>query len=207
MSPADAEEATQALGQIFVGGWRTIALYQRLGVPAALGLSVEDWVRTRLGGYVRLAIEERRAAVRELTAQGLSTREAAGVLGVAVGTVHADRVTVQDRTPVPVEHDAGGALPVQDRTPDDAPFDPEAVLDADARRRLTDRRIAHQAAAAIADGGRLLVLEPDRVVRVLSRERLDDAVRYGRQLRAWFDRLDAAAAAGPRLLNGGRTRG
>jgi hypothetical protein len=41
-------------------GWRQIALAKRLGVPDALGLSTEEWVHSRLGGYIRLSIEDRR---------------------------------------------------------------------------------------------------------------------------------------------------
>ena len=70
MKPEDAEEYTQALGQVVAGGWRQIALGERLGVPKALGLSVDEWVKRRLGGYVKLSIEERREAVEELTAKG-----------------------------------------------------------------------------------------------------------------------------------------
>ena len=65
-------------------------------VPAALGLSTARWVEERLGGYVRLSVEERREAVKELTTakedggEGLSTRQAAAVLGVSDATVVRD---------------------------------------------------------------------------------------------------------------------
>ena len=78
----DAEEFTQSLGQIIGGSWRQIALAKRLGVPQALGLSTEAWVRERLGGYVRLTVDERREAVRELAAEGMSQRGIGEVLGV-----------------------------------------------------------------------------------------------------------------------------
>jgi hypothetical protein len=61
----DAEEFTQSLGQIVGGSWRQIALAKRLGVPQALGLSVDEWVNKRLGGYVRMTVEDRRRAVEE----------------------------------------------------------------------------------------------------------------------------------------------
>jgi transcriptional regulator with XRE-family HTH domain len=83
----DAEEYTQALGQVVSGGWRQIALGQRLGVPAALGLSVQDWVKQRLGGYVKLSLPELKTATAELTAQGLKQREIADVVGVNQATV------------------------------------------------------------------------------------------------------------------------
>ena len=88
MRPADAEEYTQALGQVVAGGWRQIALGQRLGVPKALGLSIDEWVQKRLGGYVKLSIEERRQAVVELHAEGQSQRQIAKVIGVDQKTVH-----------------------------------------------------------------------------------------------------------------------
>jgi hypothetical protein len=90
MLTADAEEYTQALGQVVAGGWRQVALGERLGVPAALGLSTEEWVQQRLGGYVRLSIPKRREAVAELTDEGMSTREIGDVLGVDHATVARD---------------------------------------------------------------------------------------------------------------------
>lgn len=87
----DAEEFTQSLGQIMTGSWRQIALAENLGVPKALGFkSTKDWVQHRLGGYVRMSIEERREAVKELSDEGKSTREIAGVLGVHHSTVAED---------------------------------------------------------------------------------------------------------------------
>lgn len=91
MNAQDAEEYTQSLGQIVSGGWRQIALGEKLGVPKALGLSTEDWVKSRLGGYVRLSIAERREAVSELAEEGRSNRDIAGVLGVSKDTVRNDK--------------------------------------------------------------------------------------------------------------------
>lgn len=90
MKKEDAEEFTQALGQVVAGSYRQIALAKNLGVPKALGLSLEQWVQTRLGGYVRLSIPERREAVKELTSNGMSQREVAEVLGVDHKTIHHD---------------------------------------------------------------------------------------------------------------------
>jgi N6-adenosine-specific RNA methylase IME4/predicted transcriptional regulator len=90
MKAEDAEEYTQALGQVVSGGWRQIALGERLGVPQALGLSVDEWVKQRLGGYVKLSIEERRQAAVELAAGGLKQRQIAKVLGVTQPTVFND---------------------------------------------------------------------------------------------------------------------
>lgn len=100
MSPADAEEYTQALGQVMAGGWRQVALAKRLGVPEALDMGVDEWVEKRLGGYVRLSIDERREAVKELVDEGHSQREAAEILGVGPATVNRDlNPPVPDGTP------------------------------------------------------------------------------------------------------------
>ena len=91
LSADEAKEWTESLGQTFAGSWRQIALAKRLGVPAALGLTTDQWVQDRLGGFVRLAIPERQEAARELTEQlGMSQREAADVLGVTPMTVSRD---------------------------------------------------------------------------------------------------------------------
>lgn len=96
MTPEDAEEYTQSLGQIGGGLWRQVLWAQRMGVPAALGLSLRDWVDKRLGGYVRMAVEERRQVVAQLTArseeggEGLTQAEAADVVGVGQATVSRD---------------------------------------------------------------------------------------------------------------------
>lgn len=88
----DAEEYTQALGQVVAGGWRQVALGERLGVPKALGITTREWVEQRLGGYVRLSIEDRQEAVAELTdGEGLSNVQAASVLGVSDETIRRDR--------------------------------------------------------------------------------------------------------------------
>jgi N6-adenosine-specific RNA methylase IME4 len=92
MTPDDAEEYTQALGQVVAGGWRQIALGQRLGVPKALKLSTDQWVKQRLGGYVKLAASERREAITELKAADptLSNVAIADVIGVDEKTIRND---------------------------------------------------------------------------------------------------------------------
>lgn len=90
MKKEDAEEFTQSLGQIVGGSWRQIAWAKRQGVPQALGLTVEEWVTKRLGGYVKLAVDERRKAVADLSAEGESTREIAEVIGTSAETVRRD---------------------------------------------------------------------------------------------------------------------
>lgn len=86
----DAEEYTQALGQVMAGGYRQIVLASRLGVPQALGMSTREWVNARLGGYIRYSIEERREAVAELAEEGYTQREVADALGVSHTTVGRD---------------------------------------------------------------------------------------------------------------------
>ena len=81
MNQQDAEEYTQALGQVVAGGWRQIALGQRLGVPKALKLSVDEWVKQRLGGYVKYSIGERTEAIRALANEDFTEREIATAVG------------------------------------------------------------------------------------------------------------------------------
>ena len=134
MNLEDAEEYTQALGQVVAGGWRQVALGERLGVPSALGLTTRDWVEQRLGGYVRMSIPERREAVAELTEQGLTTRQAADVLGVDHATVARDRQPepVADATEEPAllsfeqVEAAPEPEPVADATEEPAPL-PQAI--------------------------------------------------------------------------------
>jgi len=90
MRREDAEEWTQAQGQVLAGSWRMIHLAVKLGVPAALGISTDRWVQDRLGGYVRLSIMERKDAHRELASEGLSQREIAQRTGVGQRTVGRD---------------------------------------------------------------------------------------------------------------------
>jgi phage N-6-adenine-methyltransferase len=129
ISTEDAEEYTEALGQITAGAWRQIALASRLGVPEALGLSTRDWVEQRLGGYVRLQLPERREAVKELTNDGLAKPEIAEVLGVDERTIQRDRnretgVSPQPAdTPVdlPVWSSGETDVPPESQVPEDEP--------------------------------------------------------------------------------------
>jgi hypothetical protein len=57
------------------------------GVPKALGLTFEQWVNERLGGYVKMSVAERIKAVEELKAEGHSGRDIASVLGVGETSV------------------------------------------------------------------------------------------------------------------------
>jgi len=89
-SREDAEEYTASLGQVLGGGWRQIAWAKRVGIPKALGLTTEEWVAKRLGGYIKLEILDRKQAVQELAVEGMSQRNIAAILGVSQKTVDRD---------------------------------------------------------------------------------------------------------------------
>ena len=133
MKKDDAEEYTQSLGQIVAGSWRQIALAQRLGVPKALGMQLDDWVRDRLGGYVRMTIEERREAVLQLTEEGYSNREVAGVLGVGETTVRRDQAPPNGAT------FPDGRNGINDLSNDDAPNGAPSADDDDDFDRESER--------------------------------------------------------------------
>jgi DNA-binding NarL/FixJ family response regulator len=84
----DAEEFSQSLEQIGEGWFRQLALGIKLGAPEALGLTRRQW-SDRIGVTVRGAVE-RRGAVTELAAEGLSNRAIADVLGIDDRTVRRD---------------------------------------------------------------------------------------------------------------------
>ena len=88
LTKLDAEEFSQTLEQIGEGWFRQLALGVRLGVPEALGLTRRQW-SDRIGVTVRSAAE-RRGAVTELSAESLSNRAIADVLGVNDRTVRRD---------------------------------------------------------------------------------------------------------------------
>src|SRR5690606_4836502 len=152
----------QALGQVVSGGWRQIALGKKLGVPQALGLTVREWVETRLGGYVRMSIEERKQAVLELAEEGHSQREIGEVLGVSEATVNRDLKPVTSVTPradhSPVTSADANALEagVTDVTPM-----PVGQEHADAILADIDQQVAEQAEAARDTELQLTLVESD----------------------------------------------
>ena len=101
MTPEDAEEYTQSLGQILDGAWRQASWAIKQGIPSALGLGVEEWGRRIAPRMPRLAIEERREHAAELADEGLSQREIAAALGVSPMTVNRDLTSVPDDTGEP----------------------------------------------------------------------------------------------------------
>lgn len=135
-------------GQVVAGGWRQIALGKRLGVPQALGLTVREWVETRLGGYVRMSIEERKQAVLELAQEGESKKAISEITGVDRGTIRrwlgGDG---ESTTPGAEEH---ASLQVVAADPDSGgesttPAMPVGQEHADAILADIDRRVAKQA--------------------------------------------------------------
>lgn len=140
MTPEEAEEYTQGLGQVGGGWWRLVLHGQRNGVPAALGLSTQQWVENRLGGYMRITRPERQEIARQLTAppdqggEGLSQREAAAVLGVDPMTVNRDLhpEPVANATPQP----AGAPPDLEKRDQPVANATPEPFLDEPAAPQL-----------------------------------------------------------------------
>lgn len=87
---ADAAlEYSESLSQIGHGWWRQVAWAFRHEIPEALGMERRAWAE-KYHGYLRLPIPERREAVAELAADGMSTREIGDVLGVDHTTVSRD---------------------------------------------------------------------------------------------------------------------
>lgn len=192
MEIEDAEEYTQALGQVSAGGWRQILLGVKLGVPDTLGLSTEEWVNGRLGGYVRLSLPDRREAAAELAAEGKSVREAAEILGVSRETVRRDLkpdTDVSGDAPVapddqhevtPPDTDVSGEDVPEAAEPDpesDAPEVARPVVSlsatADERRQIAeeerrreaeaDRRVRHTQSFARSVVALWSLLDPDPV--------------------------------------------
>jgi hypothetical protein len=199
VNPQDAEEYTQALGQVVAGSWRQIALGQRLGVPKSLGISTSDWVEQRLGGYVRLSIPERREAVKELTApieeggQGMSNRQAAEVLGVAPATV--------DRDIAPATNEADDLSNNHEArrrgAPNEAPF--ETLADAVARTpTLLDDlpspslSKAERAYTNIGPLLRWIDTDPVEVAATPAPEDVEDRIRTVGNLLDWLNAIHAA---------------
>jgi hypothetical protein len=192
MAPDDAEEYTQALGQVVAGGWRQIALGERLGVPAALGMSTREWVEGRLGGYIRLSIPERREAVKELTDEGMSTRQVGDVLGVGVGTVHRDRVP--DGTPEPEpKSERQVELPVEpsvvpDGTPEPEP--PPTTARTEAAWLLVQNADFWARVSKAPQ-----TLDPDAIVPLMDDEERTRALSSLTNHRRWLDRYEQALRA------------
>jgi hypothetical protein len=114
MNRQDAEEYTKSLSQIFRGSWEQIAWAEGQGIPQALGLTTQQWVKERLGGYVQQSIEERRKAVKILTDEGKSTRQVGEIIGVDGSTVVRDLAANAAKTPSKEPQTAANAADKQE---------------------------------------------------------------------------------------------
>jgi hypothetical protein len=130
--PEDALEFSESFGTIGAGWYRQVAWAESQGIPRALGLTTREWVERFVGGYVKLALEDRREAVLELAAEGRSQRQIADVLGVDHATVNRDLGAFAPPEPEP-EHEVGA----------DAPPEPEIIEPGDpADRAALDAAVA-----------------------------------------------------------------
>src|SRR5262252_8382188 len=98
---AAAEDFTAALAQIYIGAGRLTAWADAQGIPAALGLTPEEWARRRLGEPLKLALTERQRASWKLVAPkaegglDVGTTRAAKLLGVTPQTVRNDYTAME----------------------------------------------------------------------------------------------------------------
>lgn len=200
MNPADAEEYTQALEQSLSGGWRQTHLAVKLGVPQSLGLTVSEW-QQRLGGYIKLSVPERREAVKELTDEGLSSRQAADVLGVDHKTVVNDRHAGEDSPPelepepepqlelaeVP---EAGEDSPPEPITEEEHEEQISLVDDLDEQGRLARARLVRAYTQALHHVTKeLLPLDQGAIADVLEEPMRDQALEFARQVEDWVTRF------------------
>lgn len=99
LSAEEAEEYTRNIGQVAVGNYGLMEFAMHtLQVPKALGLTNDEWVQERLGGYVRISVEQRKTAVAELSGEQSeggryerSAKQVAEILGIGESTVQRDR--------------------------------------------------------------------------------------------------------------------
>ena len=104
MSPASAEQVTVQIRTVLDRGWEYIALAYKGRAFVALGYPTWDaYVDARFGDF-RIAVprEHRQQAVAALAGVRMSVRAIASLLGVGVGTVHREMVSlsgVPDGTP------------------------------------------------------------------------------------------------------------
>ncbi len=142
MKQAEAEEFTAALGQVMGGGYRLILHAQRQGVPEALDMTLDEWVKRHLGGYVRMSIDERREAAKELAEEGMSQRDIGNVLGISNATV-SRALGVTNVTPSEKEPSKTGSnepTSVTNVTPNtDAEIDAEEVDPSDPETYIVSR--------------------------------------------------------------------
>lgn len=127
-----AEEFSDNLALVMQGTFGLMEWGSEHGIAAALGLSREEWVQRKFNGPVRLSIAERRQVVSALSADGLSQRQIADVVGVDASTVNRDiavaNATEDEESP---QYDAGFAnAVVANATLDDEPDESTVWVDA-----------------------------------------------------------------------------
>jgi site-specific DNA-methyltransferase (adenine-specific) len=140
LTAESAEEYTQSLSQVFAGSYRQILWAQQNGIPKALGLTTEEWVSKRLGGYVKMQIPDRRKAVVKLSNEGLSNPKIAEVLGVTKETVRRDKnpgtnvppKQASSTTAAANEQASGTNVPTES---DDTPAPPDIEAEAKTKTR------------------------------------------------------------------------
>jgi transcriptional regulator with XRE-family HTH domain len=204
MNPDDAEEYTQALGQVVAGGYRQVALGERLGVPQALGLSTREWVEQRLGGYVRMSIPERREAVAELADEGMTQRQIGDVLGVDHATVNRDLRPGADAPPEP-----SPAIQSVPASGADAPpeVEPPAALNPavseflDADPDLQRARYLHEFMKALTRSDDFMEFDPEKLAEMADPTVTRTVDDYLIRVRNFSDRFHHARPA-LRAVNG-----
>jgi hypothetical protein len=197
ISVEDAEEYTQALGQVFGGGWRLVLHAHKQGVPQALGMSTREWVKERLGGHMQLEAEERKQAVAELTApeedggHGLTQRKAAEVLGVDERTVRrdaaADAAAEPEPEPEPQVEPAAEPDVAADAAPEPEPEEPPSTPPVAAAWQLREHAKFGDPVSKAP-----LLLDPDGIVPLLDE---DDRARVLSSLtnhQRWLGRFEQA---------------
>lgn len=210
MEVGDAEEFTAALGNVFQGGARLIAHAHRQGVPAAMGLTTREWVQTHLGGYMRLAIEERRELVAELAAEDdLSQRDIAAILGVDHKTVGNDLRARGENSPDAPASARAEALDNSlrgENSPDAAPAGEQAEQqeDPDVPDPLGtgDRwRLRHMVARGLNQFSQnVLVLDPWIAADACDGEQAETVIRFRREAQGWLDAFEQATERGLRAV-------
>jgi DNA-binding transcriptional MocR family regulator len=153
MKEDDAREFSESFGMIGAGWWRQIAWATQQGIPAALGMDTGEWVERYVGGWVKLAIEDRREAVAELAAENpdWSNQQIADVLGVSHDTVNRD---------LKADADASEPEPAPDQS--DAPADADASEPEPAQVTLLDVLKASVAQEADEELAELVTTDDDR---------------------------------------------
>ena len=180
MNEATAREYSESLGQIFDGGFRQAAWADKQKVPQAMGMTMRDWVNRYLGGYVRMTVEQRKAAVLELAAEGMSNNGIARALGMDNRTVGA----VIDDAPIPHRYPEPTASPsVQ---PEEPAASPSVQTEAPPARptkapRTEWDKVVDRALSVHADG--------DLAIAALTRELSLDVV-YAHDIQQVIDHLE-----------------